>query len=402
GNPTWQVDELSQVAQLLTPDCLWASSARETRWLSTGQSLQGCSSGTQLNSLNVHSFNQPLMYFPTGGSSGQIRFVAHSQSTLTAAVQGLQQFLSPLLSPSKQINSFCLLPLFHVGGFMQWWRSALTNGQFCVMDYAMVKQAPPLTLDNFVTSLVPTQLNVLLHHHPQFLKQFSLIFLGGAPAWSELLSQARELKINLAPTYGMTETAGQIATLTPTEFLQGHVGVGRILPHVSVALNPADCASFNQSLKYDGTGLLSIKSDALCLGYYPHLDPLEWWQTDDLGSWQNGYLTIVGRQNRQIISGGENIDPLEIENCLLDHHLVEDIVIVGVGDRHWGEVVTAIFVSRPSLTLEQVIQTLKTYLAPHKCPKYWLPVPAIRRSPLGKINYAELQAWAEQQISHQG
>ncbi|MGA1621544.1 MAG: AMP-binding protein [Synechocystis sp.] len=394
GNPAWQVAELSQVAQQLHPDRLWASSTIETRWLSTLKPLQDHSTRK-----HPHPINEPLMYFPTGGSSGKIRFAAHSLSTLTAAVTGVQHFIEPFLPPSGNINSFCVLPLFHVGGLLQWWRSALTKGQFCVMDYATVKQTPPGIPATFITSLVPTQLQYFLDHQPQFLQQFSVIFLGGAPAWTELLNQDRVLHINLAPTYGMTESAGQIATLTPTEFLQGKTGVGRILPHANVTLNPVNVASVKLSSNDGRSGLISIQSDSLCLGYYPQLETPDWWQTGDLGYLDNNYLTIIGRHQRQIISGGENIDPLEIENCLLNYNLVKDIVIVGVGDRHWGEMVTAIFVPRADVSQDRLIETVKNHLAPHKCPKQWLPVSEIRRSPLGKINYAALQTWAEEQLS---
>ncbi|MEB3229236.1 MAG: AMP-binding protein, partial [Synechocystis sp.] len=323
----------------------------------------------------------------------------HSLSTLTAAVTGVKHFIEPFLPPSGNINSFCVLPLFHVGGLLQWWRSALTEGQFCVMDYATVKQTSPGMPATFITSLVPTQLQYFLDHQPRFLQQFSVIFLGGAPAWTELLNQARELHINLAPTYGMTETAGQIATLTPTEFLQGKTGVGRILPHANVTLNPVNVVSAKLSSNDDRSGLISIQSDSLCLGYYPQLETPDWWQTGDLGYLDNSYLTIIGRHQRQIISGGENIDPLAIENYLLDQNLVKDIVIIGVGDRHWGEMVTAIFVPRADVSQARLIETVKNYLAPHKCPKQWLPVSKIRRSPLGKINYAALQTWAEEQLN---
>ncbi len=396
GNPAWKTEELNQVAQLLQPDRLWGNSKIATQWLQINKNLNNKSAKPTQNYID-----EPLIYFPTGGSSGKIRFVAHSFSTLNAAVAGFKQFLQPFLPASGQVNSFCVLPLFHVGGWMQWWRSALTGGDFCLMDYAKVKNNPPLIPENFVTSLVPTQLQYLLDHHPQFLKQFSVIFLGGAPAWPELLTQARKSQINLAPTYGMTETAGQIATLTPTEFLQKKEGVGRILPHAKVSLKPINPPLENQQLNLNNSALITIQSDSLFLGYYPKLESIKTWQTGDLGDFENGYLQIIGRQNRQIISGGENIDPLEIENWLLDQNLVKDIVIIGLGDRHWGEVVTAVFVPQGHISLDQIIHTLKNNLAPHKYPKYWLPAHEIRRSPLGKINYAELHAWAKEQIDQQ-
>lgn len=394
GNPAWKIAELSQVAQILEPDCLWGSPEMMSQWLQVNNHLKNESPKS-----TPYSRDQLLIYFPTGGSSGKIRFVAHSVSTLTAAVQGLIPFLNPFLDTSSQINSFCLLPLFHVGGFMQWWRSALTGGKFCLMDYGTVKTNPPqLNQHGYITSLVPTQLNYLMHHQPQFLTQFQLIFLGGAPAWSELLAQARLSNLPLAPTYGMTETAGQIATLTPTEFLQGKGGVGQVLPHGEVTIKFGDRRLAHNSQASQRMGLITLKATSLFLGYYPQLKTFETWETGDLGMLKNGYLWVIGRQNRQIISGGENIDPQEIENYLLTQNLVKDIIIVGLGDRHWGEALTAIFVPQDYINIDQIARTLKTHLAPHKCPKHWLPVPEIQRSSMGKVNYKALQAWAEAQI----
>jgi len=393
GNPTWKSKELSQVAQLLNPDRLWGSSEITTQWLEVTKDVNNDSP-----KVTPHWTGEPLIYFPTGGSSGKIQFATHSLYTLETAVMGLKEFLQAFLPPSGQINSFCVLPLFHVGGWMQWWRSALTEGQFCVMDYATVKNNLPLIPEDFVTSLVPTQLQYLLDYQPQFLKKFRVIFLGGAPAWPELLTQTRQLKINLAPTYGATETAGQISTLLPTDFLEGKSSVGKIIPYAKVVLKPVDLPLKNQQFKLNGKGLIIVRSNSLFLGYYPQIEMIKTWQTGDLGELKDDYLQILGRQNRQIISGGENIDPLEIENWLLNQNLVKDIVILGLGDRHWGEVVTAVFVPQDQVSLDQILHAVKTHLAPHKCPKHWLPVPEIRRSPLGKINYAELQTWAKEQI----
>jgi len=395
GNPAWKVKELSQVAQLFKPDCLWANQFLKTQFLE----IPG---KTEVNPCLPKSiyFEPPFLYFATGGSSGKIRFAAHSLSTLEIAVTGLRQFLKPCLPPSGQINSLCVLPLFHVGGFMQWWRSALTGGQFCLVDYDRVKNNPPSIPENFVTSLVPTQLQYLLDHHPQFLKQFKVIFLGGAPPWPSLLNKARQLKINLAPTYGTTETAGQIATLTPAEFLRGKTGVGRLLPHINLMMieQPDSLSKINIS-KSNEAKFMMVRSEALFLDYYPRLMEQMFWNSCDLGYFKQGYLHIVGRHNRQIISGGEKIDPLEIETWLLDQNLVEDVVVVGLDDRHWGEAVTAIYIPQESINVEQLIETVKTHFAPHKCPKHWLPVPEIGRSPLGKINYARLSYWANKQIS---
>ncbi len=280
--------------------------------------------------------HQPWIGIPTGGSSHPIRFAMHSVATLTAAVAGFRQFFTPTLPASGQIHSLCLLPLFHVGGLMQWWRSGLSGGNILFADYSQLKAtAVDLTGDfDWLLSLVPTQLKTLMERHPQWLQQFRLIFVGGAPAWPDLLNQARQLHLNLAPTYGMTETAAQIATLLPAEFLAGQTGVGRILPHASVTVEREGM---------DSAGLLAVQSRSLCWGYYPDRPLSRPWLTGDLGYFQQSYLHILGRQQRQIISGGEKIDPQAIEQLFLSANKVQDIVVLGIPDSYWGEQVIAIY-----------------------------------------------------------
>jgi len=89
------------------------------------------------------------------------------------------------------------------------------------------------------------------------------VLLGGAPAWSTLLEQARRHGIRLAPTYGMTETASQIATLKPEDF--GTNNCGQVLPHAKVTIR----TSTGHLLGANQTGIITIAADSLALGYYP-------------------------------------------------------------------------------------------------------------------------------------
>ncbi|MBD2654088.1 AMP-binding protein [Synechocystis sp. FACHB-383] len=402
ANHQWQQREWQQVTQFLHPDRLWGSSIWQQQWLKLTNSNSAVNS---VHRQTITPENQPaskkselLIGFPTGGSSGTIRFALHSPQNLTVAVGGLRQCLDPLLPRHGQINSFCLLPLYHVGGFMQWWRSALTAGNFSPIDYGLVKEFPPPLPPDYVTSLVPTQLAYLLDRHDPWLKNFWLIFLGGAPAWPALLAKAKAAGLNLAPTYGMTETAAQIATLTPAEFLAGQTGVGKLLPHVRLTITKSD----GEAVSPGTVGIINIQSDALFQGYVPQGtgQKEEIFTTGDLGYWHHGYLHVTGRRGRRLISGGENIDPEEIEAFLLDQNLVQDVVIVGVGDRHWGEMLVAVYVPKPSQgnELANLSQRVKAQLSGPKCPKHWLPVPTLRRSPLGKLNYQFWQTWATEQL----
>jgi o-succinylbenzoate---CoA ligase len=306
---------------------------------------------------------------PTGGTSGQLKLAMHNVATLSAAVQGFQEFYKV-----TEINSHCLLPLHHVSGLMQLWRSMLTNGQFTTSS-----EAP--TPESFI-SLVPTQLQRWLPERTDWLRFFQTIIIGGAPAAASLLTQARQAKIPLSPSYGATETAAMVAALQPADFLAGASGCGQSLPHAQIQIQ--------------STGRIEVKSRSLMLGYYPApRTPEEYWLTDDLGEFdQQGNLQILGRDSQKIISGGEKIFPDQLEAVILATGLVQDICVFGIPDLDWGERVVACYVGNVELpTLQSAVANR---LSPVKRPKTWLAVAEIPRNAQGKIDRQQLR----QQIVH--
>ncbi|MDJ0523850.1 MAG: AMP-binding protein, partial [Microcystis sp. M53600_WE12] len=202
ANPDWKTNEWEQVFSLVQPDYIF------------GENIEVFNH----NSPPVNPLTNSLM-IPTGGTSGKIRFAIHNWLTLTASVKGFSEYFQV-----EQVNSFCLLPLYHVSGLMQFLRSFLTGGDFAVIPYHKIKQKRinNLNLQDYFISLVPTQLQFFLENDPQWLTNFKTVLLGGSPAWPSLLEKAREYNISLSPTYGMTETASQIVTLKPEDFRRGN------------------------------------------------------------------------------------------------------------------------------------------------------------------------------------
>ena len=386
GNPHWTAADHQRVLAVAHPDLIWSNGT--TEWLAPTTSFLPPSA----------SFLPPsssYVLIPTGGSSGQVRFAIHTWDTLLAAVTGFKTYF-----PQHPINSCCVLPLYHVSGLMQALRSFVSGGTLAVLPFKSLETGTQLPVDlanfdpaDFFLSLVPTQLQRLLRSPQQmaWLAQFHTVFLGGAPAWAELLTQARQQQIRLAPTYGMTETAAQIATLKPDDFLQGQSGCGQVLPHAQISICDQDgnCLGANQ------IGRVVIRSDSLAWGYVgDRLFPRDRFEPDDLGYVDDrGGLHIVGRSSDKIITGGENVFASEVEAAIRATGLVQDVCVFGVGDRHWGEVVTAFYVpSQPAVEAAQLSQALQPLLSKFKQPKRWVAVPQIPRSPHGKINRQQLQA----------
>ncbi|BFM38131.1 AMP-binding protein [Synechocystis sp. LKSZ1] len=375
GNPAWQQQEWQALTSVLRPDVIFGNVPPLT-W-------QGL----------IPNPSPSWIGIPTGGSSGRLRFACHTGQTLQAAVEAFQAYFSV-----NRVHSLCCLPLYHVSGLMQFLRSLLTGGQFYYLNYAQLKQGPPTgDFHGWFISLVPTQLQYLLSHHPHWLQPFQAVLLGGGPAWPSLLTAARQAQINLAPTYGMTETAAQIATLKPKAFAQGQEGVGRILPHAQVAIVDDQ----GQACEPGQVGSLQIQAQSLFHGYYPPRERPTVFNPGDLGYFDpQGQLHILGRQGRCLITGGEKVFPQEIEALLLSSGKVKDVVVLGWPDAHWGEQVIAVYSpGSATVTPTELRRYLKPLLSAHKCPKQWLAMPEIPRSPAGKLNYSVLQAWVAKQLA---
>ncbi|EKF03514.1 putative O-succinylbenzoic acid--CoA ligase [Tolypothrix sp. PCC 7601] len=325
---------------------------------------------------------------PTGGSSGKIKFAIHTWDTLTASVQGFKEYFQV-----NYINSFCVLPLYHVSGLMQFMRSFTTGGKLAILPFKALAdgQIYDIEISDFFISLVPTQLQRLLQNPTltKWISQFQTVMLGGAPAWDELLEKSRFHRIRLAPTYGMTETASQIATLKPDDFLNGKVNSGQILPHAQITV----CNQQGEILNCNQPGNITIQAQSLALGYYPKLwDKQDNFSVDDVGFLDTqGYLKILGRNSDKIISGGENIYPVEVEATIRATKMVDDICVIGVSDNHWGQVLTAIYIPKASYTSLEIQTAIQDKLCKFKIPKHWIPVSTLPRNPQGKINRQQLQ-----------
>jgi o-succinylbenzoate---CoA ligase len=329
--------------------------------------------------VNPHQHQNTIM-IPTGGSSGEVKFAIHTWETLSASVWGFQEFYGV-----AKINAICTLPLYHVSGLMQLMRSILTDGKLLVTNFHQLCTEPNLLtnqieLEDYFISLVPTQLAKLLDLDSKWLAKFKTILLGGAPPIIELLNRARAAKLPLALTYGMTETASQITSLKPAEFLAGNNSCGRVLPHALIKLKSPDWE-------------IQIEAKSLMLGYFPVLHPATCFEPDDLGSFDStGYLTILGRTSGKIITGGENVFPIEVIDAIIATGLVADVWVIGLPDRYWGQIVVAGYVENNLPVSGDILsQAIAGKISKYKIPKHWIAIDLIPRNSLGKVLTQQLE-----------
>ncbi len=437
-NPNWVKEEWEQVFDLVQPDLIWG---QNTNIKNTFPPLPVREGGLSLCSREFHSpgfhhspefhspgfhhlpglnhspeFHSPEFHhsrefhspeieelatimIPTGGSSGKIRFAIHNWETLTASVQGFQQYFQ-----LEKINSFCVLPLYHVSGFMQFMRSFTTGGKLAIASFKKLEAGEKYDVEpeKFFISLVPTQLQRLLQKPDttNWLSRFRAVLLGGAPAWPELLATARNHQIKLAPTYGMTETASQIATLKPEDFLAGNNTSGQTLPHAKITIRRAT----GEILCYNQIGHITVDAKSLALGYYPEqFGDSPYFQLDDLGFFdKNNYLNIVGRSSDKIITGGENVFPAQVEAAIKNTNLVADVAVIGLPDKDWGQVVTAVCVpANCEVTVKNLQAAIEDKLSKFKRPKNWVFVEKMPRNAQGKLNREQLQEIAVSSLANQ-
>jgi O-succinylbenzoic acid--CoA ligase len=354
ADPAWGAVEREQFAAVTNAECPAPAASADTGWL--------C--------------------LPTGGSSGRTRLARHDQHTLAAAVRGCGQHFQ-----TGQINAVGVLPLHHVSGLMAWLRCALTGGRYVPWPWPDMEAGrwPETGRGDWFLSLVPTQLQRLLDQRgaAERLRRFRAVLLGGGPAWPELLERAAELRLPLAPGYGMTETAAMIAALRPEEFLTGRRGCGAPLPHGRVTV--------------DADGGIQIAGESLFRGYYPEWRPAGPWPTDDLGEFdEHGGLRWLGRRDATIITGGKKVEPGEVEAVLRASGQFSDVAVVGLPDVEWGECVAAVYPAAGTPPdIGAVTRFITGRLAPHKRPKRYLRIARWPRNNQGKLNRRELLVLAQ-------
>lgn len=333
--------------------------------------------------------DETYLMIATGGTSGVPRWAVHTWATLRAAAVGLQTALG-----GGAIHSVCLLPLYHVSGLMQFVRSFVSGGALVLADARALGTGQfPDAPEGAVTSLVPTQLARLLDvaGGPAWLRRFRAVFLGGGPAWPELLARARHERVPLAPCYGMTETAAQVTTLFPTEFLAGRSDAGRALPHAAIEI--VDDGQ-HIVLPVGTSGRIRVRAESLFLGFLPHAGtPRRELLTSDRGMLDaRGHLTVLGRSDAVIITGGEKVDPAVIEAAIRATGLVGDVAVLGVPDPEWGEAVVAVIAGVVSGVETRLAATVRNHLAPAQRPKRWVSVAELPRTSAGKLNRKALLA----------
>ena len=329
---------------------------------------------------------QPATIIFTSGSTGMQRAALLTYANHVASAEAWAAFLNP--EPTDRW--LACLPFNHVGGLSLIHRSALWGvplhlaGTF---EPAQIWRA----IDRHAIShlsIVGSTLARLVEAAPARTPPSTLraILVGGESTPPEAIRDAMALGLPIVVTYGATETSSGVTALAPAEWAHHPASSGRALPGIELQI------VVNGRPVGDGVpGDIQVRGPVVFAGYDDGRSPVDdhgWLATADEGAIdREGFLTVLGRRDRLIISGGENVDPLEVEAVLRAHPAIADALVVGRSDERWGTVAIATIVLRPGQAVED--DALRAFcrarLAGFKVPVAFERVQRLRRSEVGKL-----------------
>jgi 2-furoate---CoA ligase len=292
-----------------------------------------------------------------------------------------------------------VMPLYHTMGVRSLIAMSLIGGTFVCLPRFDARQALAAIEAEKITNLylVPTLYHDLVHH-PDFQKtdisHVRKLGFAGASMTDGLL---KKLNSTFKPDlfvnhYGSSEiytfTVDQDAVAKPGS--AGKAGINQLVRVVKLAARSAsELASTNE----EGEIIALLAGDESFEGYWkrPDADARSlregWYFTGDTGFVdRDGDLFVTGRTDDMIITGGENVSPVEIESCLSLHPAVSEVAVVGLADERWGNIVAA-FVKRSAHVSEAELEAFcrESGLANFKRPRKFVFVDAIPKSPVGKL-----------------
>jgi len=324
------------------------------------------------------------------------------------------------LGIDRRDDWLCCLPLVHVGGLAIVLRSVLYGTALTLVDTLVdgfdSRQVAALLRGGRITlaSLVPTMLRRVLEQagreapdpedpadaasdsEPDPEPGLRAILLGGGPAEPELIEAAWRAGLPVLPTYGMTETASQVATL-PLDRLRHGTSEALRAGSAGAPLFGAEIAIRGAAgARGEGGSAGDIWVRGPMVARSAPVDADGWLRTGDLGRIDEaGDLWVLGRSDQVIVTGGENVAPERVEAALATHPAVAECAVTGVDDPEWGRAVAAALVPRDPLrppAADDLAAWCRDRLAPYEVPKRWRVVADLPRTAAGKPRRGALAA----------
>ncbi|MBN9108957.1 MAG: o-succinylbenzoate--CoA ligase [Pseudonocardia sp.] len=312
----------------------------------------------------------------TSGSTGEPKHVVLTAAALTASAKATADRLG---GPGRWVLP---LPAEHVAGVQVIVRALLAGAPPEVQDvrdgfrpagFARTTARLPHGARRY-TSLVPTQLLRILHDGSaplEALRGYAAVLVGGAALDAALREQALAAGVRVVTTYGMSETAGGcVYDGVPLDGVTVDIDVdGRILLG-----GPTVAAGY--------LGDAAATAESFVGGRF---------RTGDLGRLDDGRLTVLGRADDVVVTGGEKVAPAAVERVLSAQPGIADVCVVGVPDAEWGAVVAAAVVADENFRRDRAAAAVRAEIGRAAVPHRWLTVAEIPLRGIGKPDRAEVR-----------
>ena len=341
----------------------------------------------------------------TSGTTGVPKGVLTTHRNLAAAAE-----TSPHWEFDAESVSLTPLPMFHIGG-IGWAFLGLWNGATTILVREFAAEAVLDLLERRrVTNavFVPTMLQLMTAVPGAADRDYAAlrsIAYGASPITTPVLKAAlRTFRCSLYGIYGLTESTGGVVQLDPADHVvdgpRAHLlrSAGRPLPWVELRIVDPETGGERGPGE---VGEVVLRAPNVMRGYHERPDETEatltsdgWLRTGDGGYVdEEGYLFLTDRIKDMIVSGGENVYPVEVEEALAQHPDVLEVAVIGVPDERWGETVKALVVPRGpgAPSPDDLIAFARERLAGYKLPRSVDFVADLPRTPSGKVLKRELR-----------
>ena len=295
------------------------------------------------------------------------------------------------------------LPQFHANGWGMVFAVTAMGGRHVVLRKVDGAEILRRIDDHGVTLLcgAPAVANMILDANsertsPGGRTEVRMVVAGAPPPTKTIERVETELGWEFVQIYGLTETS-PLLTMNRTRGEWDELDAGER----AARLGSAGAPTIGVETRVDEYGEVLARGNVVMEGYWNQPEETSkaivdgWFHTGDGGTTgENSYVTISDRKKDVIVSGGENVSSIEVEDAVFSHPDVSEVAVIGVPDEKWGEAVMALVVRTPGslLTEEELIAWTKTKLAGYKCPKRVEFRTELARTATGKLQKFKLRA----------
>ncbi|WP_407271755.1 acyl-CoA synthetase [Radiobacillus sp. PE A8.2] len=348
------------------------------------------------------SESDPLAIIYTGGTTGDPKGAVLTHRSI------LWNSMNTIVSwnLTNEDTTLTCLPMFHTGGLNSLTLPVIMAGGTVILSPGFQPEQAVVDLIRFdctIVLFVPTMYHLLIkteEFKQANFPQMKVFLSGGAPCPLRIYEAFQGKGLAFKEGYGLTEAGPNNFYIDPEDAVKhrGSVGKPMILNDIKIQAEHGSEAAANE------VGELLVRGNHVFEFYWNKQEATKaaiingWLHTGDLAKKDSdGYVYIVGRKKDMILSGGENVYPLEIENWLESHEAIDEIAVIGVSDDKWGEKVIAFVTThQPEIVTDQALTNYcKQKLAAYKIPKQFHIVDELPKTHVGKINKSMLKSQIE-------